>query len=333
VSETGIRMPAFRLVRDGGPLPAGAYTEEIAWRPGRFDGLARVDRVAEEYAAGATIVLQALQLHWQPAALYCRGLEQALGFPVQANAYATPGSAQGFAVHHDTHDVFVLQVSGSKRWRIYAPLLELPLAGERWSPELGDPGAPVEELTMQPGDTLYVPRGWPHEAVAQETDSLHLTIGLHPPTRLDALRAALDECAAEDVEFRRGLGAGELPAELVERLAARLAPEAVAGRARRRFVDSRRPILDDQLAQMRAAEALQADDPVERRRTVIAELDGATLRFEGKQIAFPDAAREAVAALVAADGPVRARELPGGLDLESRLVVLRRLIREGFLRS
>lgn len=80
--ETGIRMPAFRLVKDGGPLPAADYTEEIAWRPGRFDGLARVDRVAAEYAAGATIVLQALHLHWHPAALYCRGLEQRLGFPV-----------------------------------------------------------------------------------------------------------------------------------------------------------------------------------------------------------------------------------------------------------
>jgi ribosomal protein L16 Arg81 hydroxylase len=327
VAETGIRMPAFRLVRDGAPLPAGEYTQEIPWRPGSFDGLARVDRVAQEHAAGATIVLQALQLHWHPAALYCRGLEQALGFPVQANAYLTPASAQGFAVHHDTHDVFVLQVSGTKRWRIYSPVLELPLSSQRWSPALGDPEL-VEELTMQAGDTLYLPRGWPHEAVAQEADSLHLTIGLHPPTRLDALRAALDECAAEDVELRRGIGDGELPPGLLDRLV--LTPEAVARRARRKFVDSRRPILDDQLAQTRAE--IAADDLVERRRTVIADLDGATLRFEGKEIAFPEAARETLAALVASDGPLRARDLPGALDLESRLVVVRRLVREGFLR-
>jgi ribosomal protein L16 Arg81 hydroxylase len=331
VTMSGIRMPAFRLVRDGAPLPASEYTQEIPWRPGSFAGLARVDRVAEEHAAGATIVLQALQLHWHPAALYCRGLEQALGFPVQANAYATPAGAQGFAVHHDTHDVFVLQVSGTKRWRIYAPVLELPLSTQRWSPSLGDPGAPIQELTMEPGDTLYVPRGWPHEAVAQEAASLHLTIGLHPPTRLDALKAALDECAAEDVEFRRGIGDGALPPDLVERLASRLDQAAVARRARRRFVDSRRPILDDQLTQVRAV--VGADDPVERRPTVIAELDGATLRFEGKEIAFPDAARETLVALAGATGPIRARDLPGALDEASRLVVVRRLIREGFLRA
>ena len=325
VCETGIRMPAFRLVKDGGPLPAADYTEEIPWRPERFDGLARVDRVAAEYAAGATIVLQALHLHWHPAALYCRGLEQRLGFPVQANAYATPGTARGFSVHHDTHDVFVLQVSGSKRWRIYPPVLELPLGHQRWS---GEAGEPVEELTLRAGDTLYLPRGWPHEAVALQDDSLHLTIGLHPPRRLDALRAALDECG-DDVEFRRGLEGG-VPAELVGRVADRLSPEAVARRARRRFVDTRRPILGDQLTQARAAAGLRLDDVVEPRSTVIADLEGATLRFEGKEIRFPECAREALAALAA--GPQRPCDLRG-LDDESRLVVVRRLIREGYLRA
>ena len=224
VCETGLRTPAFRLVRDGAPLPPGDYTRDVPWHPGRFAGLAVVDRVAEEHARGATIVLQALHLHWRPAALYCRGLERELGFPVQANAYATPAAARGFAVHHDTHDVFVLQVGGSKRWRVYAPKVELPLKHQRWSAALGDPGEPVEDVTLEAGDTLYLPRGWPHEAVTDRADSLHLTIGLHPPTRLDALRAALEACG-EDVEFRRTLDAGgALPGDLLERLAARLAP-------------------------------------------------------------------------------------------------------------
>jgi hypothetical protein len=326
-------VPAFRLVADGAPLPLSAYTEDITWRPGRFEGMARVDRVADAHAAGATIVLQALHLHWHPAAVYCRGLERELGFAVQANAYATPASARGFAVHHDTHDVFVLQVAGTKRWRIYEPLVELPVKDQRWSPALGDPGAPVDELTLQPGDTLYLPRGWPHEAVAQDDDSLHLTIGLHPPTRLDALRAALDECG-DDVEFRRAVGAdGALPEPLLERLAGRLRPEEVARRARRRFVDSRRPILDDQLTCMRAAESLQATDPVERRATVIADLEGTTLRFEGKEVRCPEVARDALVAIASASGPFTAADLPPTLDVAGRLVLVRRLIREGFLRA
>jgi hypothetical protein len=273
-----------------------------------------------------------LQLHWQPAAAYCRGLEQRLGFPVQANAYATPAAARGFAVHHDTHDVFVLQVAGTKRWRIYAPVLELPTSSQRWSPALGDPGEPVDEITLDPGDTLYLPRGWPHEAVAQEDDSLHITVGMHVPTRLDALRAALDECG-DDVAFRRSVGPdGEIPHELLERLAHRLRPEAVAGRARLRFVDSRRPVLDDGLTQIRAAASVGAHDLVERRDSVIAEHDGTTLRFEGKEVRFPEAARDALAAVAGAERPFTASDLPGTLDENGRLVLVRRLIREGFLR-
>jgi len=337
VCASAIRAPAFRLVKDGAQLPPSTYTTDIAWRPGSFSRTALVDRVAQEHAAGATIVLQALHLHWHPAALYCRELEAWLGWPVQANAYCTPASSQGFGVHHDTHDVFVLQVSGHKRWRVYAPVVELPLKTQRWSP--GDAqslGAAVHDITLQAGDTLYLPRGWPHEATAADADSLHITVGLHPPTRIDALRAALSECA-DDVEFRRVLPAGgEVPGELLARLAARLEPDAVARRARRGFVDGRRAILDGQLTQIRALKQLTLRSALQRRPTVIADFErsatGATLRFEGKEVRLPPQAVEAVAAAHAAGAPFTAAELPGPLDAPGRLVLVKRLVREGFLR-
>jgi len=336
VCATGIRAPAFRLVVNGGQIPLGRYTEDVPWRPGSFSGRAIVSRVAEEFARGATIVVQGLNLHWHPAAVYCRELEVALGCPVQANAYYTPASAQGFAVHHDTHDVFVLQVSGRKRWRLYEPLLELPLKKQRWSPRLGEVGEPVEDLVLEPGDTLYLPRGWPHEAATSDEESLHITVGLHPQTRLDALRAALESCA-DDVEFRRSVGAdGVVPADLLDRLAARLEPRQVARRMRRRFVSSRRPILDDQLAQVRALGGLTVNDRLLRRPTVIAELTlrehGAALLLEQKELVFPAKAAAAVEAVCAAREPFTAAELPGPLDEAGRLVLVRRLVREGFLR-
>jgi ribosomal protein L16 Arg81 hydroxylase len=337
ICESAIRTPAFRLVKDGAQLAPSTYTTDIPWRPGSFAGTALVDRVAQEHAAGATIVLQALHLHWHPAAVFCRGLEAALGWPVQANAYCTPAASQGFGVHHDTHDVFVLQVSGHKRWRIYEPVVELPQKGRRWSPDdAAAVGEPVHDITLQAGDTLYLPRGWPHEASAADADSLHITVGLHPPSRVDALRDALADCAG-DVEFRRGLDAGgELPDELLERLAARLEPAAVARRARRRFVDGRRPILDGQLTQLRALDGLTLRSPLARRATVIADLElcdsGAALRFEGKEVRFPPQAADAVAAAHAAGSPFTAAELPGPLDAAGRLVLVRRLVLEAFLR-
>jgi ribosomal protein L16 Arg81 hydroxylase len=337
VCGSGLRAPAFRLVRDGAQIPLAGYTQDVPWRPGAFTQMAVVARVAEEVAAGATLVLQGLHLTWPAVARYCRALEQALACPVQANAYMTPASSQGFGVHHDTHDVFVLQVSGSKRWRIYEPVLELPLRDQRWTAALGDPGPPIEDLTLREGDTLYLPRGWPHEAMTGDAESLHLTVGLHPRTRLDALRAALDACA-DDVELRRALGPdGALPDDLLDRLAARLAPEDVAARARRALAATRRPILEDQLSQVAALASLGEDTPVERRPTAIVVHEAAAGRsvlvFDGKEVAFPAVAGAALAAVCAAEAPFTAETLPGPLDVAGRLTLVRRLVREGLLRQ
>jgi ribosomal protein L16 Arg81 hydroxylase len=68
------------------------------------------------FADGATVVLQGLHRYWPPLTELVRGLELALGHPCQANAYLTPPGSQGFAVHSDSHDVFVFQTAGTKQW-------------------------------------------------------------------------------------------------------------------------------------------------------------------------------------------------------------------------
>jgi lysine-specific demethylase/histidyl-hydroxylase NO66 len=337
VCSGGLRFPAFRLVKAGAQLEPRSYTVDVPWRPSGFTRTADVDRVLAEFEAGATIVLQGLHLHWPPLTTFCRDLEASLGHPVQANAYYTPRGSQGLPVHHDTHDVFVLQVSGDKRWLVYEPALELPLRDQRYSPELGAPGTPVLDETLSGGDTLYLPRGWLHEALTSETDSLHVTVGVNVITALDAIRAALEECAA-DVEFRRGLPAdGELADDLVERLRERLEPDAVARRARRRLVAGRTPVRHGQLTQLRAVDRLALHTPVERRPTVIADLDllddgRVRLVYEGKTITLPRQTRIDVAYAVTSGGPFRPADLPGDLDDAGRLVLVRRLVREGFLR-
>jgi hypothetical protein len=336
VCSGGIRYPAFRLVKAGEKLDLRDYTVDLPWRPAAFTGAADVQRVLAEFEAGATIVLQALHLHWRPLAEFSRALEARLGHPVQANAYYTPRRSQGLPVHHDTHDVFVLQVAGAKRWLVYEPALELPLKDQRYSAELGEPGKPVDDLVLGPGDTLYLPRGWLHEALTSESDSLHLTIGVNVYTWLDALKAAL-AASEDDVEFRRSVPADGRPrVDLVERLRARLAPADVSRRMRERFVTTRRPVLDGQLAQLRALDGLTMDTPLERRPTVIADVasDGEeiSVAFEGKRLVFPAHARAEVEFAAAASRPFTARELPGSLDDEGRLVLVGRLVREGFLR-
>jgi bifunctional lysine-specific demethylase and histidyl-hydroxylase NO66 len=334
VCSTAIRYPAFRLVREGRQLSVGEYTRHVSWRP-PFTKTVDVPRVLAEWEAGATIVLQALHVSWHPVAVFCRLLEESLGNAVQANAYYTPRGSQGFAVHHDTHDVLVLQVAGEKRWLVYEPLLELPLKHQRYSAALGEHGDPTHDVVLQPGDTLYLPRGWLHEAKTSASDSLHLTIGLGAHTWLDAAKSALD-AGADDPAFRRAAGDGTADG-LVDVLADQLQPERVERRRRRRFLDSRLPIREDGLSQLRALDRLDEATLLERRETVIADLEawsgGLVLVFEGKEVRFPEHATREVRACHEAEVAFRVEDLPGELDTEGRLVLARRLVREGFLRA
>jgi hypothetical protein len=336
VTAGGLRHPAFRVVKEGATIGLGDYAEDIPWTPTAFSGTARVERVADQFERGATIVLQALQYQHEALGEFCRELERELGHSAQANAYYTPSSAQGFKVHHDTHDVMCLQVEGEKRWLVYAPVLELPLKHQKYTSEMGEPGEPLMDVTMRAGDTLYLPRGWLHQAMTSDTRSLHLTVGINVATWRDAVREALDEAAEEDLLFRRGVDAEAVaPEGLVEALAARLRPEAVAARQRRAFVEGRRAIRGDAFDQLRALGDLESDTPLMRRETVIADLDvtggDAALSYEGRTLRLPARIAPELEFMLDADAVFTAADLPGRLDDESRLVLVRRLVREGFL--
>ncbi len=296
-----------------------------------------MERVAAEFERGATIVLQALHVYHPPLARFCRELERDLGHPTQANAYYTPRSAQGFKLHHDTHDVFCIQVEGEKRWLVYAPVLELPLRRQKYAKELGEPGEPVLDVTLRPGDMLYLPRGWLHQAMTSASHSLHLTIGVSTYIWLDALKAALDDAAQHEVDLRRAVpDHGDGGDDLLEHLRARLAPQAVAVRKRRSFVRNRRPVRDDHFEQLRALEHLDVETELVRNETVIADLrlesDRATLSFEQRDLHFPARISAELEFVLRAEEPFRLRDLPGRLDDEGRLVLGRRLVREGLLR-
>jgi JmjC domain len=337
VTAGGLRHPAFRVVKEGATLRLGDYAEDIPWAPYSFSGTARVERVAAEFEGGATIVLESLQHQHEPLAEFCRHLERELGHPAQVNAYYTPASAQGFKMHHDTHDVICLQVEGEKRWLVYPPVLELPLKHQKYTAAMGDPGEPVMDVTMRAGDTLYLPRGWLHQAMTSDSPSLHLTVGINVATWRDAVREALDEVADEDVTFRRGVdGDAVAPDGLLEALAERLAPDLVSRRRRRSLVEGRRPIRVDAFDQLSALEELDLDTPLVRRETVIADLevadDSARLSFEGHALNFPARIAPEIEFVLEAEGPFTPAELPGRLADESRLVLVRRLVREGLLR-
>jgi bifunctional lysine-specific demethylase and histidyl-hydroxylase NO66 len=302
-------------------------------------------KVVDQFAAGATVVLQALHRWWPPLARFCRELELALTHPVQANAYLTPAGASGLTPHHDTHDVLVLQVAGTKTWRVRRPVVVDPLPRHRSDHELAGAQPLLFEADMAPGDALYLPRGFVHSATAQEGASLHLTLGILAVTVADAVHALVDE-ALEDPAFRANLPAGALAdagsaAEAVADVPARLAawlggadPAGAGEVLARRFWNGRRPLLDGHLLQV-AGLADLSDTAVVRRRPLApcrVAVDGteAVVALGDRDVHLPAAVAPAVERL-AAGGPVAVADLGDVLDAASRLVLVRRLVREGLL--
>lgn len=132
---------------------------------------------------------------------------------VGSNVYLTPPNSQGFAPHYDDIEAFVLQLEGAKHWRVYKPRtpqehLPRESSGNFTQKELGKP---VLDVTLEPGDMLYFPRGFIHQASTVEgKHSLHITVSMYQKTSYaDLLEAlvpvALKRAIESDVRFREGL--------------------------------------------------------------------------------------------------------------------------------
>jgi bifunctional lysine-specific demethylase and histidyl-hydroxylase NO66 len=345
--STSPRTPAFRLVKDGQPLPPAAYTKsgQIGSQP--LADLADAGKVYDHFHAGATIVLQGLHRYWPPLTAFCRDLELFLTHPVQVNAYLTPPASRGLGVHHDTHDVFVLQVHGRKLWQVWDAAVPFPLPHQRKLPPGAEApaGPPLVDAELAPGDCLYVPRGFRHAARTAQTASLHLTVGISTRNWNEILREVV-ELATEEAWFREGLplGFADDPAALASSLAERVAElrrfldkvdlDRVAGRTARRFWAGRAPLLAGQLQQLLALDELDDATVVRRRPGVVCRLevsgDRLTVLLGDRELAMPARLEPAMRRLLAA-GSFAVADLAGLLDAPSRLVLVRRLVREGLL--
>ncbi|MFI7492100.1 cupin domain-containing protein [Micromonospora echinaurantiaca] len=350
LSRRGLRTPFLRVAKDGQLVPAARFTG------GGGAGAEITDQVLDErvlelYAGGATLVLQGLHRTWPALIDFTRELGAAVGQPLQVNAYLTPAGSQGFATHYDTHDVFVLQVDGRKHWRIHPPVLPDPLEKQPWGGRADEVSATAQgpaalDVVLAPGDALYLPRGWLHSAQAQESSSLHLTVGVRALTRY-ALVEELLALAAEDQRLRATLPFGvdvadpdAIEPELTETVEAlrdwllRADPAAVAGRLRQRAWPAARPAPIRPLAQAAALADLHADSRLAPRTglrwQLAAQGDQVALRLFDRTITLPEQCAPAVRALLT--GAVsRVGDLPGLDDDADRLVLARRLLREAVL--
>jgi ribosomal protein L16 Arg81 hydroxylase len=190
---------------------------------------------------GATLILDAANELSPPLQRLCAGLSADFTCSSQANLYACWGVTQGFDVHWDDHDVLVVQVEGRKRWTLYGATRPSPTRRDLHAEHVR-PETPLEEIVLEPGDLLYLPRGYWHAAVGLGGPTLHLTVGLTRKTGADFLHWLADHLLSEaevraDLPFERGEAVmGAHLAGLLARVAT-MDPEAL-GRLYRRHVES-----------------------------------------------------------------------------------------------
>jgi len=157
----------------------------------------------EHFSHGATVVLSQAQQHFDSLATLSRDVAKQFQMRAQTNVYLSPPGNQGFRSHYDTHDVFILQVSGRKTFRFYPSDVALPFPDDEYDPEQNPHTDITEEILLEAGDTLYIPRGLVHDAVAMpDASSLHITLGVFPVIVRDLLQTCIQVAAEQNVTLR-----------------------------------------------------------------------------------------------------------------------------------
>lgn len=207
IASGGLRYPSIQLAKGGGFFPAEAFTRTIRSGDDLFAGIPNLNRVRAEYRSGATISLPGFHRAWAPLGALAAAIEEEFDHAVHTNVYITPASAAGFTPHYDTHEVFVLQIAGSKRWRIHPPPIPLPHRSQPFDPQALASSAPLLELQLVPGDLLYLPRGFVHWTTTTDSFSLHVTLGITVYTWVELLTEWAQSSRAH-VQLRRALPPG-----------------------------------------------------------------------------------------------------------------------------
>lgn len=191
-----LRFPLLRMVVGGKVLPERSITEEVQTpREGMVKKLS-FSKIKDHSSRGATLVVNAIDRLHPLLMQLSSNVARSFGQSVQINCYHSHPGVQGFDTHYDPHEIFILQIEGSKDWHLYGITCEAPLPHQRYF-DAERPSNEPRVVTLEKGDVLYLPRGYWHSAVAARGESLHLTLGIYTHKKIDFVRWIVDRLEAD----------------------------------------------------------------------------------------------------------------------------------------
>ncbi|HLL31743.1 MAG TPA: cupin domain-containing protein, partial [Allosphingosinicella sp.] len=282
----------LKLVMNSRPVAPDFYLDETDTSQGRVRR-ANPAKVEVFLNMGASLVANAVEEVSADVRAICAGLAGQFGGRAGANLYCSSRGVQAFASHCDPHEVFAVQCEGEKSWNIYANRAAAPveaLEGPDAQATIDRVKGPVAmKVEMRPGDLLYIPRGFYHDALASSGASLHVTFSVAPLTGRILFRM-LEEMAIEDQAFREYLpdargGDEAIVAERLAALAARAAEIITSPRFSAELADRQRQLAEpDHRFTLPERPTLDFFARTDKPADLTSGPDGAVLRAGGQEV-------------------------------------------------
>ena len=146
-----------------------------------------------------TVLVQGVDLHLHAAHELLRRFRFVGDARLDDLMISLAGDGGGVGPHYDSYDVFLLQASGQRRWRIGATGYpdKLPALVDNLPLKIIKSPKFTATYDLVAGDILYLPPGWAHDGVAIGGECITYSIGFRSPSRLELVQAWLVDWAEQ----------------------------------------------------------------------------------------------------------------------------------------
>lgn len=333
-----LKFPSTRLTNAKEDVPTEKYVqgEKVV-----------ASNLLKHFVEGSTIVLSGLHEHVAGLGELVSNLSKQFYQRFQTNIYITPKGSQGFKVHYDTHDVFVLQIHGKKTWKIYKDNpVSLPNKLMEFAPGKYAVGEVEETIVAEAGDLIYIPRGVMHQAETNDEMSIHVTLGMLGYTWTDLLIESVLEFSKTDDSLRKFLPRDMLRngvkenhlayfSELFSTMSTAISLQESVNRFKREISASQKINIKNLLTQGDSVSEIGDDSIFEVRQNVLFLIkrkgENVVLEWQGKEVEFPMFMDPAIHFIAKIKEPFGLAHVPDCVDHDGKIVFVTRLIKEGLL--
>lgn len=307
------------------------------------------------YQDGGTVFVDELEERSAELGEVCRHLETRWGGEVSAKGFLTPAHQEGFPVHFDVTPSIVIQLDGSKTWSLYKKVIEHPT--QLMNRSLArDELELLETITLKKGDVLCIAAGVPHEAACTNEHSFHvaLSLDLWKPTQLiDYANKILTEKMGElrrPLYLSRKAELNELVKQALKRYCEELTDldiDEVVGGFEKSFNANRYDAENLALTDLSLVPQINQDSLINRNsnKMVVSEAVNGALRLypsgtmrprkslatTAAHITFPAVASQEIEHALNLTVPIPVKDLPGKLDVASKILITKELVKYGIL--